>query len=610
MAQTRWRFGLVAWHYSDSPERDKIIVCLIDSGHDLTLVSGRSRPAGLDWNFNEFTPGTGWRRFPIGDWQLQASSVMNMRRKTWAEYQCRMNSSKSIHSASGCKTRSAISLIAPGLFTSIFFLPLSAMASVFPQDDKESKIRDSVVKISATMRYPDLTHPWSKASPREASGTGVVIEGKRILTNAHVVTYASQLFVESYQSSEKLTAHVEAVGPGIDLAVIKLDDESFFEKRAPLVMTPNLPEIKDTVLVYGYPQGGSTLSVTKGIVSRIEFTGYGDGVYGVRVQIDAAINPGNSGGPALIDGKMVGLIFSKLTQADNIGYIIPSEEIDLFLKDVADGKYDGKPAMHESLQTLENEALRGYLALDKKAQGMVVHAPDPGTPNDPLQPMDLITKIGDHEIDNVGMVRIKDNLRLSFHYLTQKVTRDGKVPLTVIRQGKTMKIDLPVKTTRKMLIDSLRGKYPSYFIYGPLVFSPVTTEFAGALGAGRFSGTLAAFGSPLVTRRGDVPRFEGEELVVVTSPMFPHRIGKGYDNPITKVVKDINGIPVKNLRQMVELLRDSKEKYTVIHFVDKNAETIVFNHQEALRATEEILSDNGVRQLASDDLIAVWSQKK
>ncbi len=300
-----------------------------------------------------------------------------------------------------------------------------AMAAGGQDDDKESKIRDSVVKISATMRYPDMTHPWSKTSPREASGTGVVIDGKRILTNAHVVLYASQLFVESYQSSEKLTAHVEAVGPGIDLAVIRLDDESFFDKRPPLVRTPALPEIKDSVLVYGYPQGGSTLSVTKGIVSRIEFTAYGEGVLGLRVQIDAAINPGNSGGPALIDGKMVGLIFSKLTQADNIGYIIPSEEIDLFLKDVADGKYDGKPAMHDSLQTLENEALRSYLGLDRKAQGMVVHAADPGIPNDPLKPFDLITRIGDHAIDNVGLVRIKATLRLCFHYLSQKVARDG-----------------------------------------------------------------------------------------------------------------------------------------------------------------------------------------
>jgi len=501
----------------------------------------------------------------------------------------------------------------PALATALF-LSIPALAS--PAEDRaqsdaqEGKIRESVVKISATMRYPDLTHPWAKHSPQDASGTGVVIDGKRILTNAHVVLYASQLFVESYQSSDKLPAKVEAVSPGIDLAVLRLEDETFFDKRPPLARTSTLPEVKETVLVYGYPQGGSTLSVTKGIVSRIEFAAYSEGTAGVRVQIDAAINPGNSGGPALIDGKMVGLIFSKLTQADNIGYIIPSEEIALFLKDVADGTYDGKPAIYESLQTLENDALRSFLKIDKKTQGMVVHAVDPSNPQDPLKPFDLITKIGDHEIDNVGMVKIKDNLRLHFQYLIQKVVKDGKVPLTVIRQGKSLPIALPAKTKHPTLIQSLKGRYPSYFIYGPLVVSPVTTEFAASIDrSGRLYAALLS-GSALATRRSDLPRFEGEELVVVTSPMFPHRIGKGYDPSFAKIVKDVNGVEIKNLRHFVEVLRDSKQKFTTIRFDDKHSETIVFDHQQALKATDEILSDNGIREPASEDLAAVWAKKK
>ena len=486
--------------------------------------------------------------------------------------------------------------------------PAAAGAVGVEDDATESKIRDSVVKITATMRFPDLTKPWAKQSPSEASGTGVVIEGKRILTNAHVVTYASQLFVEGNQSSEKLPAEVVAVSPGIDLAVLKLEDESFFEKRTPMPRTTALPEVKETVLAYGYPQGGQTLSITKGIVSRIEFTGYNEDISGVRVQVDAAINPGNSGGPALIDGKMIGVVFSKVAMADNIGYIIPSEEVDLFLKDVADGHYDGKPAMHEPLQTLENDALRRFLQIDKKTEGMVVHSPDPAEPSDPLRPFDLITRIGDHEIDNTGMVKINDRLRLRFQYLIQKVAKDGKLPLTVVRQGKTIHIDLPVKTHEPKLMEPLRGKYPSYFVYGPLVFSPATGELASALG--RASSALAIIGSPLVTRRGDHPRFEGEQLVVVASPMFPHRIAKGYDNPNYKVVKEINGTRVKNIRHMVELLRDSKEKYTTISFDDRASETIVFDHKEAMAATEEVLSDNGIRERASDDLLAVWAEGK
>ena len=136
---------------------------------------------------------------------------------------------------------------------------------------KADAIRESVVKIFSTMRQPEPIRPWQKGSPQEASGSGMVIEGKRILTNAHVVLYASQVFVQPNGSGEKVAATVEAIAPGIDLAVLKLEDESFFDKRPPLPRTEGLPEIKEAVLVYGYPTGGTSLSMTKGIVSRIEF---------------------------------------------------------------------------------------------------------------------------------------------------------------------------------------------------------------------------------------------------------------------------------------------------------------------------------------------------
>jgi hypothetical protein len=196
--------------------------------------------------------------------------------------------------------------------------------------------------------------------------------------------------------------------------------------------------------------------------------------------------------------------------------------------------------------------------------------------------------------------------------LIQTVVKDSKVPLTVVRQGKSMAIDVPTKTKYPMLIESLKGKYPSYFIYGPLVFSPVTTEFVASFDqrGGRLYSALAIMGSPLATRRGDLPQFEGEQLVVVTSPIFPNRIGKGYDNPYAKIVKEVNGVSIKNLRHFVEVLRDSKEKFTTIRFNDKFSETIVFNHSEALKITDEILSDNGIREQSSEDLTAVWSKKK
>src|SRR5689334_15690769 len=95
-------------------------------------------------------------------------------------------------------------------------------------------LEESVVKVFATMRIPDPTRPWTKQPPRDVSGSGVVIEGNRIITNAHVVLYANQVQVQPNQSGDKLSANVVAVAPGIDLAVLKLEDESFFKSHPPL----------------------------------------------------------------------------------------------------------------------------------------------------------------------------------------------------------------------------------------------------------------------------------------------------------------------------------------------------------------------------------------
>ena len=473
-------------------------------------------------------------------------------------------------------------------------------------DAKASAVENSVVKVFSTMRYPDAYKPWSKQAPSEATGTGVIIEGKRILTNAHVVLYASQVQVQGNQAGDKISATVESISQGIDLAVLKLDDESFFDTRPPVTRANVLPDIKDAVLAYGYPTGGTSLSITKGIVSRIEFAGYNLSVSGLRIQIDAAINPGNSGGPAIVGDKMIGLAFSHLGGAQNIGYIIPCEEVELFLKDVADGKYDGKPAMFDSLQTFQNPALRPFLKTEKGVEGMIVTRTDDPAGDYPLKPWDVITRIGDTAIDNEGMVKISANLRVRFQYLIQKVAHDGKLPLTVVRGGQPLKIDLPVSPRRPLLMSWLEGGYPSYFVYGPLVFTTTTQDFFNSDGA------LAAFArgaSPLSLRRSDRPAFAGEALVAVSSPFFPHKLSKDYSSPQSWIVEKVNGTKIKNLPHLVETLRDLKDEFVVFEFAGLANETLVFPRKEMIAATEEILTDNGVRAQGSADTLAIWNKK-
>jgi len=485
-----------------------------------------------------------------------------------------------------------------------------AKAEVPPAAAKTDTVENSVVKIFATMRAPDPFKPWTKQAPREVTGTGVVIEGKRILTNAHVALYASQVQVQANQSGDKLSATVEFVAPGIDLAVLKLEDDAFFVTHPALPRAAKLPTVKDSVMVYGFPTGGSNLSITKGIVSRIEFAGYNYPVSGLRVQIDAAINPGNSGGPALAGDEMIGLAFSRLGGADNIGYIIPCEEIELFLQDIKDGHYDGKPAMYDGLQTNENTALRAFLRLDKTIEGMIVREPDSSDASYPLKPWDVVTRIGTAKIDNEGMVKIGENLRVRFQYLIQQLAKDGHVTIGLLRAGKELSVELPVPTERPMLIPDLEGEYPPYFIYGPLVFSTATTQFVGPLSSNaKAINALNFIGNPLTTRRGDKPAFTDEELVLVASPFFPHKLAKGYDNPISRVVQSINGITIKNLAHLVTVLRDSQDEFITIKFSGRATEALVFARKEIVAATDDILNDNGVRAQGSADTLKIWNAK-
>ena len=472
------------------------------------------------------------------------------------------------------------------------------------------QIENAVVKIFTTARPPDVFRPWNKAAPVEMSGSGVVIDGRRILTNAHVVNYASKVEVQAREGGDKFQAKVVAIGRGIDLAVLELEDPSFFATHTPPVRANMLPEVKDAVLAYGYPVGGNSLSITKGIVSRIEYVSYNYPTSGLRIQIDAAINPGNSGGPVFVGNKMIGLAFSGASNAQNIGYIIPNEEVDLFLKDIVDGKYDAKPALFDDLQSLENPALRTFLKLDKSVRGMVVQRPASSEPGYPLKEWDVITHIGDIAIDNQGMVKVTEDLNVRFQYRVQQIAKNGFLPLTVVRDGQPLKIQLPVTASRPRLIGALDGKYPSYFVYGPMVFSRATFEFRTFFSNNTSMLNGFAFNAqPLLTRVGDEPTPDREDLVVVSAPFFPHRLVSGYDSRFGSVVYSVNNIPIRSLRHLVEVLRDLKSELVLFKFDQRSGESIVLPRQKVMDSTEEVLNENGIRYQASSDLWDVWTGK-
>src|SRR5260370_24657140 len=101
----------------------------------------------------------------------------------------------------------------------------------------------------------------------------------------------------------------------MDLAILELEDQKFFDSHSPLPFKKSLPDSKEPVMVYGYPTGGASLSINKGIISPIRFTRYRLSTLGLRIQIYAAIDPPNSGGPAAAEHAMARVRLSALRSA-------------------------------------------------------------------------------------------------------------------------------------------------------------------------------------------------------------------------------------------------------------------------------------------------------
>jgi hypothetical protein len=91
--------------------------------------------------------------------------------------------------------------------------------------------------------------------------------------------------------------------------------------------------------------------------------------------------------------------------------------------------------------------------------------------------------------------------------------------------------------------------------------------------------------------------------------MLPHRMTRGYGEPIGQVVESVNGTRIKSLIHLVETIRDCRDEFLTFRFVEDGSETLVFRRQAMLDATEPLMSQNGIPRRGSDDVLTVWVTK-
>lgn len=146
------------------------------------------------------------------------------------------------------------------------------------------EVLDAVVKIYATHCDPNYSLPWQMRRQTQSTSSGFVIAKRRILTNAHSVEHFTVVKVKKRGSDHKYIARVLAIGNECDIALLTVHDEDFWNDLKPLKFG-TLPELQASVIVVGYPIGGENISVTAGVVSRVEIQEYTHGASQVSFAI-------------------------------------------------------------------------------------------------------------------------------------------------------------------------------------------------------------------------------------------------------------------------------------------------------------------------------------
>jgi S1-C subfamily serine protease len=416
------------------------------------------------------------------------------------------------------------------------------------RDPGNARLKSTLVKVYTIANPADLLSPWQGLGTEKYVGSGVVIDGRRILTNGHLVADQVSVEVKRQGMTRRYEARVSQVGHACDLALLEVEDASFFDGVEPLDLG-RMAELQDTVDVYGFPVGGDSISITSGIVSRVEVGQYShSGARLLLAQIDAALNPGNSGGPVVADGLIVGLAAQTLGGAENVGYMIPAPVIRHFLADIADGSFDGFPNLGIDLQTVENRALREELGLaDAETGGLVSRINYGGSAWGVLEPGDVLLGIDGIDIAEDLTIALDDeSSRLAVSWAVARKQVGDEVELRILRDGQRLVRRTTLSQTPMLVPGPRYDEKPPYFVFGGLVFQPLSLDYIDFLYDWNHDLAWYAYHQYLRTA-------ERREIVLL-SQVLAAPVNRGYHDWENEIVASVNGVVPRDLPHLIELV--------------------------------------------------------
>ena len=442
----------------------------------------------------------------------------------------------------------------------------------------------AVIRVFATSQDPDFDGPWQARTPSNSTGSAVVIGPSLLLTGAHVVANATFLQVQKPSHPDKAIARVRAVSHDSDLALLEVVEPSdFLSDIQPAELGP-MPHLRDQVAVVGYPVGGEEISITEGVVSRIEVQRYSHSQrHLLAVTVDAAINAGNSGGPVFGNNKVVGIAFQKLTGVDNIGEMVPPPIIRAFLDGVDAGKRPAIPALGITTQNLENPLLRKQLGLDEHERGVaVLHVDYSGSAEGFLEPRDVITAIDGLSIANNGTIQHMGHTRTRYDVVLGHRYIGDRIELQIKRGGVARTVAIELKPWMPLVPRSRYDLPPAYFVYGGLVFQTLTRDYLTTWDKWWNKAPKEFLNYYYLGYRSA----EQHEVVILTQ-ILADEINVGYGHLYNEAVATLDGRVPRDMEDFVARLSAARG---VVEIVTTSGGMIMLDAEEVRAATSRILS--------------------